>query len=252
MNVAVRGLWHAISLLTIVPMPRLLPVDWEVQKWAVAWFPIVGGLLGSLSWVLVLVTHATVPALAPRLLAAGVVTLWAAITGGLHWDGFADVLDGWGVRLHGGERMLQVMRDPHIGSFGVLGLLLAVLLQWEAIAILLAEGRGQWLVTVPLAGRFAVTTLAAIGKPASTSGLGRQYIGNQGPIQLALAVTATLLLAWLVLDWQHGLVLLGIGVAVSAAVWRLARRLLGGLTGDVLGFTCVLTEMIYLVYLGSQ
>src|SRR5690348_2754278 len=112
----------AVQFLSILPVrgsAQLIDKD-EVTPHIVVgceYFPLVGLLLASLLWLLVLIFAPLVPQL---VLAALLVTGLIILTGGLHLDGLMDSCDG----LFGGhtrERKLEIMRDSHVGSFGVLG-----------------------------------------------------------------------------------------------------------------------------------
>src|SRR5437764_12149887 len=112
----------AVRFLSVLPVPgrtQLFEKDEAGPRLVVggAYFPLVGLLLASLLWLLVLLLTPFVPQLAlAALLVVGLVIL----TGGLHLDGLMDTCDG----LLGGstcERKLEIMRDSRVGSFGMLG-----------------------------------------------------------------------------------------------------------------------------------
>jgi len=135
----VGHLARAISLLTIIPVRARWDDDPALGR-AMAAFPLVGGLIGTLAlcaaWLL---TRPLVSARAGLLAAVLVLAVAEGLTGFLHLDGWADCCDALLPPLER-ERRLAVMKDPHLGSFGVAGMALLLLLKVAAIAAILASG----------------------------------------------------------------------------------------------------------------
>lgn len=213
---------------------------------APAWFGLVGALVGGLA--------AGVYAIAQPALGSSVAAVLAAatsvvVTGGLHHDGLADCADGMGVR-GGRERRLEVMRDPAIGTFGALALLLWGLLLTAALANL-THAQAVWaLVSAGSAGRLAALLHARWVPPARRDGLGAAFAPSW-PALLATGATTTAV-AILVGAAQAPVIVLAAGVSAGlVSAW--SRRLLGGRTGDTLGAAVVLTEVtVVLVLLASS
>ncbi|GLS05718.1 adenosylcobinamide-GDP ribazoletransferase [Chitiniphilus shinanonensis] len=162
----------AIQFLTRLPTPQVPDFQPALLAGAARWFPAVGLLLGAL-----LTAAAWGGSRIDPWLAALAATLgWAWLTGGLHLDGLADLADALGASHRDPERLLAVMKDPHLGSFGVLALLgqfaaklvLAMLLAREAAwaALLLAPAWARWGVfawqTLPPLGRIDLQTRDAL------------------------------------------------------------------------------------------
>ena len=171
----------------------------------------------------------------------------AWITGGLHWDGLADCADGLGGG-HDRTRALEIMRDSRIGSYGVLALVFAIGLGASALA--------QFDGAVPLAAalvlgvssRLAMVLLLLALPPARADGLGRQGAGIPASALLPGAICALVLIAWAGLA---GLAALAACVIAAGSIGTLARRRLGGQTGDVLGATQVCAEILGLIALAA-
>jgi adenosylcobinamide-GDP ribazoletransferase len=229
-----NGAVLAFSLLTIVPL-RARPDARGIQPAAV-WFPIVGAAVGAVAGgVLQLASGPFGAAVAAVLTTATLVVL----TGGLHQDGLADCADAIGVRGDR-DRKLAVMREPTIGTFGTLALLLWGALLITAIAELPRHDALPTLVLACALGRWAALTHAATTRPARRDGLGAAFVVT--PSSLAVA-TATVLGASLLLDSARGLVACASALLVALAVSGWARRTLGGRTGDTLGAAVVLAEV---------
>lgn len=231
----------AIAFLTILPvrLPAELPPDGF--KRSAGFFPLagwlIGGFLAGCAW---LVVWAGLPPLVSAVLLVG---LGAWLTRGLHLDGLADLLDGLG----GGqtpERRLAIMKDSANGAFGVIGLVLLLVLKVACLASLLANGEGFLffaLVAVPVAARWAMSTLACGVQYPRASGTGHAFVGKVGLGELALGSFLLTPLIWW--NWSVGLIILG--AAMLPAFWLRfkASKALGGVTGDVLGASCELGEV---------
>ena len=158
----------------------------------------------------------------------------AALTGGLHLDGLADLADGLGSRRPAGDA-LAIMKKSDIGPFGVVALVLILLVQVAALARAESVGRGTIaVVAAVVTSRLAMTAACRRGVPAARgSGLGALVAGS-----VPRPVVAGLVLADLAAAAAFGWVFAvgaAAGLAVSAGLTALAVRRLGGITGDVLG-----------------
>jgi len=236
---AFHDLRRAFTFLTVVPLGHLPE---RPPGYAFAYFPLVGLAIGGL----LLALHALSPAeLRPWVL----LLAWVIVTGGLHLDGLGDSCDG--LLAHTSiERRLSIMKDPRAGSWAVIGLVLALL--GKALALAYAP---TWAILVaPLWGRWAMV-LAALafpyGRPDGQS-LGAYFREGLGRTQ---GITATVFAFFsggllVLVGLIDPLALLGAPLALLLALlggrWA-AQRLGGGLTGDVYGALCELTELLMLV-----
>ncbi|WP_430391279.1 adenosylcobinamide-GDP ribazoletransferase [Dyella sp. 20L07] len=236
----VRGLLAAIGFLTRVPVPAKVFDGAATPSASLAWYPVVGlligGLLYGLSWLLTA---------APPMLAAALLLLaWVALTGGLHLDGLADSADAWVGGLGDRERTLTIMKDPRSGPMGVTALVLVLLLKFAALASLPPHSAALWLA--PLLARAALTGAFMVTPYVRSGGLGSGLVGTS-----RLACAAGLAFACVVSlsDGWHGVRALVVALVVFGA-WRLAcMRRLGGMTGDTCGALAELTEAAVLVAL---
>ncbi|WP_243698521.1 adenosylcobinamide-GDP ribazoletransferase [Paracoccus alkanivorans] len=218
----------AMVFLTRMPLERLLParvLPLAASSWA---FPLVGAVVGAV---------ASLPFLLPGpalLHAALSLALAVWFTGALHEDALADFIDAAGGRDR--EERLRIMRDPAIGSFGVVALILTSLIRVAAISVL-----GPWhLVAAAACGRTStVLTLGAM-LPARPDGLGRAA-GTPGARNVVMASLIAILCLLPVAGDGVFLALLAGLAATGFTIWQ-ARVWLGGHTGDVLGTASVLTE----------
>ena len=226
----------ALTFLTRLPAGRIAdPVpSLAGARWA---YPLVGLVVGGIGWA---AQHGSL-ALGLGALSSAFVALavMALATGGLHHDGLADFADGVG----GGrdrDHCLEIMRDSRIGSYGVLALLFAAALGGSALATFADGAPLALFLMLGVGTRLAMLAILDLLPPARSDGLGRlasrKGMGAWGP-GLALIVGIGLLG-----DLSHWLVLPGMAVA-ALAIASLARRRLGGQTGDVLGAVQLASEV---------
>lgn len=209
--------------------------------WGFALGVIAGGLAAAQWWWFS--RDGDPGALAALLSAAVVVIALAWLTRGLHADGLADTIDGF-ASMRRGTGALAVMRDPHLGALGALGLGLVLLLQLISLAVLLTETSPWGFVLVVSAvgvmSRGVLPWMVRAGTPASDTGLGAVVVGSV-PSALAIAATAlsSVVAAALLVaaGWGITPALLAVAAAFVAAVVlrRSALRRFGVISGDVLG-----------------
>lgn len=222
----------AVLLLTRAPAGRL-PEPAPTIAAAVWAFPLAGlipGLLGA----------AVLASGLPVMLAAGLaLAAQVVVTGALHEDGLADVADGfWGGRTH--ARRLEIMRDSRIGSYGTLALIVAAGLRWQAMAL----AGPVALILAAVASRVAPVALMAALPPARGDGMGHAARAvTAGPLAAACVIGLGPLL------FVGGTLPILVAVMAVAALGLIARRKIGGQTGDVLGAGQQLAEIALLIAL---
>lgn len=236
----------ALQFLTIIPLPLKVRCEKEDLGCSTALFPLagltIGALLVGLNWLIS-------PWLARPLCDALLITALAALTGGLHLDGLADVCDGLAAR-GGRERFLAVMKDSQVGAVGAVGLVLGLLLKWQALTAVPVGFKWQALLLFPALARFGQVLTLTGARHARQDGLGAAFVRGAGGGALFLAfLTAS----------AAGAALLGFkGVAALFAVCLLTgagrlffQRRLGGLTGDTIGCINELNEIVALMIISS-
>ncbi len=235
-----RPLSAAFGLLTRLPLTCGAASDDDLGR-AAMFFPVVGFALGIFLAILAVMIGQRLPA---ALVAVAIVGCLAALTGGLHLDGLADVFDGLGGAHGDRERALAIMRDSRIGAHGAVSLMLAVLAKAVALSALV-ERQTVWpIVLFPAAARWAAVFLVGFFPYVRAEGLGKAFHAGAS---LREAGWATAFIA--ALGWCCGRAcLIPMTVAVAAAlafgVWM--QRRLGGLTGDVYGAAIELAEVAFL------
>ena len=206
-----------------------------------AYFPLVGLLIGA-----VVAGVASIQLLSREMAAFLALAGWVALTGGLHLDGFGDSCDGL-LATTTPERRLEIMKDPRAGVYAVVGLTLLLLGKWLA----LREVAPLLLVLPPVMGRWALALAAYTFPYARSSGAGAYFREGLGRAQLVTATALAAAIA-LVFGWPVMLVALVAPITVFIAGRWAASRLGGGLTGDVYGALCELTEFACLLALSAM
>ena len=244
----------AIGFLTVFPVRTSAPQPGGLGR-AGRWFPIVGLILG----VMLATAHFLLSQLfSPLLTAALVVALWAALTGGLHLDGLADCCDGLFASVSP-ERRLEIMRDPRLGTFGGLGLILFIILKILAIASLSSSssssssfvlgiwGLGVGSLPFVLSSSLARWLILIVARQPSArpGGLGADFALGLTPKVFILAALIPLML--ILLGGWRALIAAALAHLVAFVIIRFARARLGGVTGDVLGLTVELVELTVLL-----
>ncbi|HET7846994.1 MAG TPA: adenosylcobinamide-GDP ribazoletransferase [Acidimicrobiia bacterium] len=234
----VRGLRSAIGLLTRLPVSHVEEAD--LPK-AVAWVPVVGGFIGL---VIALVYSLALEAL-PALPAAGLaLTFGVLVTGAFHEDGLADTADGFG----GGsdrEDVIRIMRDPMLGTFGVIALVTSFAIKLGAMTVL---GVGEALVLLPAVhalSRGASIGLMAVIPPASAVGVGMAHAATGNGRRAIVGILAAIAISLLLVGWWTVAFVALAGLGTVTMGW-IAQDRIGGFTGDVLGAVEQVGEVLLL------
>ena len=235
----------ALALLTRLPTP--LPAQFN-RSAAAAWaYPLVGlvvGAIAALTGLVAISLGLPVTIAAGTILAAQVI-----ITGAMHEDGLADTCDGfWG----GWDpaRRLEIMRDSHIGTYGVIALILSLGLRWIALSTLIATGHfTAAIIATAILSRAPMVAIMHALPHARADGLshstGRPTRTTAG-IAILIAVLAGLMLLQSVF-----IPVLIVASLTTVAITAIARVKIGGQTGDVLGATQQLSEIAILATLAA-
>jgi len=221
--------WLAFVLLTRLPLPHLPPSVFSSGAHAVWAYPLVGLVVGAVGVVLgQLALMINLPLIAAAIIC---ITAMMLLTGAMHEDGLADVFDGfWGGYTP--ERRLEIMRDSQIGTYGVLALVVVTLLRITAVTVLL-EDSWRMVIVAAVVSRAIMPVLMYALPHARNNGLS-QSVGH--PNFTPVAVTAAIGLAVLLIGLGRiGLTPLAICAVVTIGMMTLAKRKIGGQTGDVLG-----------------
>jgi adenosylcobinamide-GDP ribazoletransferase len=236
--------WLALQFLTIIPVPRQREAVPAELGWSLAFFPLVGlilgGLLAGLAYGLGLI-------LPPLLSAAIVLGVWVLLTGAHHLDGWMDSCDGFAAGRTRAER-LRIMAAPDVGALGVSGAVVLLLVKYAALC---GSGLTPALILAPVMGRWVAVWVIKVFPTAREQGMGFAYKQGARTLPLLLATILTVAVAVGLCRWW-GIAILLAALAVGTVYGQLVRRLLGGLTGDSYGAVIELTETSVLVVMAGM
>ena len=225
----------ALGFLTIVGKPR------APTRHTFRWFAVVGAAIGAAVGGVHLGAHLLWP---PLVAAAVVLAADLLLTGALHLDGLADSADGLGAQVDRARR-LELMTEPGIGAFALAAGGTVLVARWA----LLADGDIEFLAFVCIwaTSRILAATVPAFLSYARPGGLAEAFCG--GSRRWLLAWLAPVTAGVFFVSGPLGPIAVGSALVTCAAVAVLAKRRLGGFTGDILGAVIMLSETAALLTL---
>ena len=234
----------ALSFLTTIPFPSIGLVSDEEMSRTIAYFPLVGLIVGVVNFAVYLIGL--------RLWSPSIAAwLWlianALITGGLHLDGWMDTFDALGSRKSRSE-MLVIMKDSRIGAMGGMAAILLFGLKWSLLAS--ASTLPVIVLFAPVVGRSAVLISTQVYSYIREKGLGDAFTR---PLDKGYWVFATtvLLLPLLLIMGYVGWMAAAVAIAGALAWARALSLKFGGLTGDNYGALNEAAEVGFLLIMTS-
>lgn len=241
-------IWAALIFFTRLPFWRLYQPPKACYETVVEHWPLVGWLTGGVMAATLYGASMVLPYQVAVLVA---IVMRLLLTGALHEDGLADFLDGFGGGGNNRQRILDIMKDSHIGTYGVIGLVLYLLLlffclssmspEMAALAILAADPYAKMLT----AQLVSMMPYARREEEAKAKVIYRKITLVSG---VSLAVQGLLPIGLFV--WYMGIVwepLIFIPALVMYFLYLLIWRRLHGYTGDCCGAVCLMVELsVYL------
>ncbi|WP_447556023.1 adenosylcobinamide-GDP ribazoletransferase [Vreelandella sp. EE22] len=230
MKNALFGAVLAFQFLTRVPLPLQCPWNAHTRRWALRTYPVVGLVIGAvLTLAALLLGQMSMPAPVTALV---LLSLWVGLSGGLHLDGVMDLADALGSN-QSLERRLAIMKDPQVGSFGLLALFF--LLAWKAVllwALVRFQAPLVWLLILPAIGRFAGGAFLALSPCAQQTGMAFNFKRS-----LSLRDVCLSLVPLLAVGLFYPALALWLVAALSFSVLYRARMLhiFKGINGDMAG-----------------
>jgi len=235
----------AIGTLTRLPVPAPRHIDRRTAGWAMSLSPVVALALAAICGLPLLISPDRAAIALLTSIVAFALVAWA--TRALHLDGLADTADALGSGKPAAAA-LEIARKSDIGPFGVIALIFTLLIQISAVASM-PDARDAYfsfviaIVTSRVALTWACTRMWPAARP---DGLGA-VVAASVPSIVAIAWTViTMALAWALVG-SVGAVAVVLGVLAGIALLVIARRRLGGITGDVLGATIEIATAATLV-----
>jgi adenosylcobinamide-GDP ribazoletransferase len=235
----------ALQFLTRIPLKRIdpLPDDWLPRS--AKYMPLVGALIGAVTGVVVLISALVFPWPVPIVIG---LTFAILLTGALHEDGLADTVDAFG----GGssrERCLEIMKDSRIGTYGTLALIATLALKGTALAQIDPVSAVRILIAAYAGARLAAVLALALlpyagGENVKVSRAPSDMTRSEIAVSIATGLIPGLLVVSPVVFLAS---IVFAGVAASVIAW-IARRKIGGYTGDVLGAVEQIYETAFIAF----
>jgi len=239
-----KGFLQAISFLTILPVGQSKTLEGKDLARSMAFFPLAGLVIG----LLLALGHYLFSLFLPKAVVLWfVIGLLAFLTRGLHLDGLADTMDGLG---SGGpkEKILEVMRDSRIGAFGVVSLILLFGAKFFCLDQIPDSSLPCSFIAMSVLGRNAMVLVCYRSSYARREGLAKPFVEHLRIHEVAVSFLSALGMALLLMRLQGIVAFVGVGLFSLGGRFFFKRRL-GGITGDILGATNELSEVLCLVIL---
>ncbi len=234
--------WTALRTLTILPSPR--PKGMEDFGASLPYFPLVGTVVAAISLGLVEAIKLLWPGpyheLGPFLILASTTVL----TRGLHLDGLADWADSLGA--YSAETRLAIMKDKHVGAFGVVAVCLILGGKYLGLKALIASDRAWSFVLIAAISRALMAGLiGALPYARKESGMGEPFVKGAGPRSIFFPLLYCLTLS--LIFYPMGFLLVLTALLLFAILRGYFMRRYGGITGDLLGASNEITELSLLL-----
>jgi len=232
----------AVQFLTRLPTPRLNNISQQEIGHSLAWYPLVGLIIGGiLVGALELLSNAPI-----NLQAALILSLWVLITGALHLDGLADSADAW-LGGHGDkDKTLAIMKDPTSGPAAVVILILILLIKYTAIEAIITHDDWLILLFAPMLARGMMLLLFQTTTYVRTGGLGEALAHHHSHLTGWMLIAALTIACIWILALQ-GIIILLSSCAIFLFIRHMMKKRVGGTTGDTAGALIEISEAVILL-----
>lgn len=234
----------ALTFLSIIPVPSLLWEGEEKIERALLWFPIIGAIIGTLSYTIFYLISLFVPVRASFIFS---FFFYHLLNGGLHLDGLADFSDAFFGAKKNESRFKEILKDSHIGAMGVLAMIfyfLSIFAVTEKISFSL-----PLFIAIGMSGRTGIVIFATKSKSLFNEGLGRLFIEKSGKTELFFGLLIYLIT--MLLLGQKFLITAMIVLFFSFVFKVFIIKRFGGFSGDIFGAGCSLIEVLTIFLLAG-
>ena len=235
----------ALTFFTRLPFWRLLDIPAEAYRNIVAYWPLAGWLTAGLSVLVLFLAGMLLPPAVALLLAMATRLL---LTGCLHEDGLADCFDAFGGGGNNRARILSIMKDSRIGSFGVIGLMMYFALYFALLHGLPLEAAGTAMLIADPLSKGAASQIINCLPYARTAEEAKSHTVYSPMSRRELLVSFVAALASLVwLPTYIYIVAVPVPYLVSLLLFQFYKRKIQGYTGDCCGATFLISELSFLL-----
>ena len=248
MKKEIRIFFTAIMFFTRIPCPKWVDHSEEYLNKSSRYFPLMGWIVGGFSAIIYFLAAYILP-IPIAVLLSMVASIW--ITGAFHEDGLADVCDGLG----GGwtkEKIMDIMKDSRVGAFGVIGIVLALLIKYTSLVSVTVPAKSIipfLLISTHSLSRFMASTFLVTHEYARTEGGKSKPLATRmsaGSFVVALITGVLPLVVFSIHYKKYELLLLIIPAYITKVLLgRFFKKWIGGYTGDCLGATQQICEIVF-------
>ena len=242
-----------LQFMTRIPINIDVGFDEDFHK-SITYFPLVGFILGIL---LFLVGIVSIKIFDPFVTSIIITLASVLLTGGLHIDGLGDTFDAI-YSYRDKEKMLEIMKDSRLGTNSLLAIMFVILLKIGFIYSIINQGFMWMVIFMPIIGRLGMVRLTYKTVSPRAKGMGNMFIGKSTVGMFITAIIYTIVMVALIskLYFNSPTILL-LKILISIIVVLIFNQIfkqhiykkIDGVTGDILGCSVELGEVIYLLYI---
>ena len=240
-----RSFFSAFLMYSRIPMPKC---EWkeENRRYSLGFFPLVGAVIGALImfWRLLCERLET----GQFIFSVGAVFLPVLVTGGIHIDGFCDVTDAR-ASFADQKKRLEILSDPHIGSFAAMRICLYFLAQTALFSKVVNVREAAFIACGYVLARALNGASAILFKAAKNNGTLQSFVKpshKKITLCMELFFIAAAAVTMGILYPLHGIVCISASGIVLLYCKRIAYREFGGYTGDICGWFLQICEIVFL------
>lgn len=237
----IKGFLLMLSFFTRIPFGKWVDYREDHYQKGLVLFPLVGAVIGA---ILAFISLRSWPSIYLRGMV--LVLSYVILTGGIHLDGLADACDGL-FSNRDRERVMAIMKDSHIGAFGVMALILYFMSLFVGMMLL----PPIWIFIMPIVGRTMAYFSAGHADYARPDlGMGKVFIDSikPWPASMMVLIVAGIALVCLSLD---GLIATFLAIVATCFVLNKSKHVIGGMTGDTIGMVIEVSQIVF-IFMGAM
>lgn len=240
----------ALTFLTRIPVPIQLKYNEELAAKSMGYYPLVGMIIGIILVLLDKILSLVFPL---NIVNVMLLLVLVYLSGGLHLDGFMDTMDG----IFSGrnrEKIMDIMHDSRVGSFGVIAFFLLFLLKFNSLTVISGVIRIPTLILMPTISRWFIVFIAYNYPTAPSSKLGKSfaiYLTRKQVFLSSLWVVVIIIVLnyYFQFSYYFSFILLIIPLILVVFFTNSINKKIGGMTGDIYGAINEITEVLVLLIL---
>jgi len=230
-----KNLLVAFGTISKIPVPTVKKIN---IKRSTIYFPVVGYAASLINFGIYFLLKDYLPT---NVLISLIMIVYFYLFQYFHFDGFVDLIDGFGAQIKTKEERLNILKDSRVGAFALLGGVLYILFLFNLMSSI-----PKGFLLAPVFSRYTMNFLLTISKPARKDGLGKMYFPYP-KFYFLLSLIFIIPIAF----FNIKIFIIGIASSMISAIFmnRISNKKIEGVTGDVIGASAVISEVVYLFIL---